>query len=123
MAILDDVKLALRINHTALDSELTANIAEARAEMVRNGIDESIANDDNNPLIVAAIKTYCKFINTDIDKTAERYEESWKYQLDCLRKSTLPEPTPTPEPDPEPEPEPEPEPTPDPEPGEGGDGE
>ena len=107
MAILDDVKLALRISHTALDTELTANIAEARAEMVRNGIDESIANDDNNPLIVAAIKTYCKFINTDIDKTAERYEESWKYQLDCLRKSTLPEPTPTPEPDPEPEPEPD----------------
>ena len=110
MAILDDVKLALRISHTALDTELTANIAEARAEMDRNGIDESIANDDSNPLIVAAIKTYCKLVNTDIDKTAERYDASWKYQLDCLRKSTLPEPTPTPEPDPEPEPEPEPEP-------------
>ena len=106
MAILDEVKLALRISHNALDSELTANIAEARAEMVRNGIAENIANDDNDPLIVAAIKTYCKMINTDIDKTAERYDQSWKYQLDCLRKSTL-EVYPTPEPEPEPDPDPE----------------
>ena len=117
MAILNDVKIALRISHNALDTELTANIAEARAEMVRNGIEENIANDDNNPLIVAAIKTYCKMINTDDDKTAERYDASWKYQLDCLRKSTL-EVTPTPEPEPDPEPEPEPDPDP-----EGGDGE
>lgn len=92
--LLNDVKTALRISHNKLDSELTANIAEARAEMVRLGIDEAVAIDEGNPLIVGAIKTYVKMINAKDVKTAEGYDKSWMYQLDCIRKSnfTAPEP-------------------------------
>lgn len=89
MAILDDVKIALRIAHNGIDTELTANIAEARAEMIRSGINGTVANDDTNPLIVGAIKTYCKMVNANTDTDADRYDRSWKYQLDCLRKSAL----------------------------------
>lgn len=87
--LLADVKTALRISHNLLDSELTANIAEARAEMVRNGIDEAVAADESNALIVGAIKTYCKMINAVDEKQREGYDRSWLFQLDNLRKSTL----------------------------------
>lgn len=87
--LLADVKTAMRIGHNALDSEITANIAEARAEMVRNGIDEAVALDESNALIVSTIKTYCKMVNAPDTKTSEGYERSWLFQLENLRKSTL----------------------------------
>lgn len=97
--ILNDVKLALRkpAAFTALDDEYTANIAEARAEMVRLGIDQDIAEDESNALVVGAIKTYVKMIHADDKDMMDRYEKSWLYQVDCLRKTkdfTEPEPAP-----------------------------
>lgn len=87
MAILDDVKKALRISHNAINSELTANIAEARAEMVRAGIDATVASDDTKPLVVSAIKAYCKMVDAPDKAQAEGYERSWLYQLENMRKS------------------------------------
>lgn len=105
MAILDDVKMALRINHTSLDTLLTKQIAMARAEMVRNGMSSAVVNDDNNVLITDAIITFCQMRNADSITESEQYTTSWKYQLDCLRKSTFAEPNPEPEPEPEPQPD------------------
>lgn len=83
--MLDKVKLALRISHNLLDADIAETIALARTEMMRAGVDVSLAQSDN-PLVEGAIKTFCLSNYTDKDK-AEKYFESWQYQLDNLRKS------------------------------------
>jgi len=77
MALLDDIKKALRVTHTALDSEITDLIEEARQDLIQSGVSSSKANDVTDSLIKRAIRTYCRanFI-TDIDQ-AERFQESY----------------------------------------------
>lgn len=90
--ILASVKTALRISHNSLDDLLNMQITTAREEMKRNGMNEAVANDESNLLVTDAIITFCQMRNADTIAEADRYETSWKYQLDCLRKSTLPVP-------------------------------
>lgn len=88
MTILEKIKLALRISHTLLDAEITDVIASARQEMLRAGVDEAVANSDYE-LVETAIKTYAlQYYASDV-KDAERYGESFRYQLDCIRKSEI----------------------------------
>ena len=87
MAILDDVKQRLRISHNKLNDDLTATIAAARAELVRVGVDSTMAASDSDPLIVEAVKTYCQYGFTDDDKAREGYWNSWVTRVDGLRKS------------------------------------
>ena len=112
MALLDDVKLALRISHNKLDSEITSLIAAAREDMQRAGMTATAAADETSNLTVTAIKTYVLMRMADNLQEAEGYQRSYEYQLDNLRKSTAynTEPDPSPEPEPEPEPDPDPEP-------------
>lgn len=86
MSMLEKVKLALQISTNEFDSDIEENIAAARAEMIRSGIAEEKANSDTDVLITKAIKTFCQKEYAD-DNLSERFEESWKYQLDNLRKS------------------------------------
>lgn len=86
--MLDKVKLALRISHTLLDSDIQDTIDTARAELVRAGVDSELANSDNK-LVSEAIKTYCKMIYGSDQKLVEGYKVSWQYQLDNIRKSTI----------------------------------
>ena len=86
MSMLEKVKLALQISTNEFDSDIEENIATARAEMIRSGIAEEKANSNTDALITKAIKTFCQKEYTD-DNLSERFEESWKYQLDNLRKS------------------------------------
>lgn len=88
MDILAKVKLALRISHTYLDSDITDTISTARAELVRSGVASDVANG-NTDMIVMAIKTYCLFVYANNDKMADGYFKSWQYQLDNIRKSTI----------------------------------
>ena len=92
MAILDTVKLAARIKHNSLDSEITRLIAWARSEMVRAGVPEAIANSDTDNLITeCAIQGVLMHIATD-DKIRDAAEKSFLYQLDNIRKrATWPE--------------------------------
>ena len=87
MALIDDAKIAIRISHTKLDTEVQANIDTAKAEMKRAGI-LAAAVVDTDPLIAEAIKTYCKYVFASDMKQKEGFFESWQYQIDCLRKST-----------------------------------
>lgn len=88
MTILEKIKLALRISHSLLDAEITDVIASARQEMLRAGVDEAVANSDYE-LVETAIKTYAlQYYASDV-KDAERYGESFRYQLDCIRKSEI----------------------------------
>ena len=86
--IADKVKLALRISHNLLDGEITDVITSARQEMIRSGVTEEVANSDME-LVETAIKTYALEYYTSDTKEAERFGNSFKYQLDCIRKSTI----------------------------------
>ena len=59
MAILDDVKLALRIVDTEFDSELTTLISASMLDLGIAGVNgEQVSSD--NALVNRAIVTYCK---------------------------------------------------------------
>ena len=105
--IFEKVKLALRISHNLLDNEIADVITSARQEMVRAGVDEAIAferglypsaelvpsetvypnGDGPDKLVETAIKTYALEYYTRDTKEKEGYAESFKYQLDNLRKT------------------------------------
>ena len=106
MAILDTVKLAARIKHNSLDTEITRLIAWARAEMERAGVPHDIAVSESDNLVTECIiQGVLKNISTD-ERIREAAETSFQYQLDNLRKHIWPEPNPDPEPTPDPTPEP-----------------
>jgi len=116
MAILDTVKLAARIKHNSLDSEITRLIAWTRSEMERAGVPAAIASSENNTLTTeCTVQGVLMHIATD-EKIRDAAEKSFLFQLDNLRKHIWPEPDPDPDPDPEPDPDPDPEPEPEPEP-------
>lgn len=85
--MLEKVKLALRISHNYLDSDIYDTINTARAEMIRAGVAENIANSSAD-VVEMAIKTYCLFVYANDTKMSEGYFNSWQYQLDNIRKST-----------------------------------
>lgn len=80
MAILDDVKLALRLTTQAYDSELTGLINAGVADLGVAGVTE---DDTTDPLINRAVITYCK-VNfgspSDYDRLKASYDEQ-KAQL------------------------------------------
>lgn len=103
MAILDTVKLAARIKHTALDSEITRLIAWTRSEMERAGVPAEIAASETEPLVTeCVIQGVIMHIATD-EKIRGAAEESFIYQLDNLRKHVWPDDS-NQSNDPEPEP-------------------
>ena len=84
--ISDKVKLALRISHNLLDAEITDVIASARLELKRAGVNSDYADGDTED-VESAIRTYAlAYYSSDV-KDSDRYDESFKYQCDCLRKS------------------------------------
>lgn len=89
--MLEKIKVALRIGHKKLDNDIMETIKIAQAEMIRLGISESKAKDEGDSLIFSAIKTYCLSVYINDEKRAQGFFESWKYQLDNIRKSIKPE--------------------------------
>ena len=90
MAMLDKVKLALRITHTKLDNDILDNIAAAKEELERAGVPRDLVTEpEKNPLIARAIKTYCQSMAALDQNQADKYMNSFKYQADNLRKSSL----------------------------------
>lgn len=83
--ILEKVKLALRISHNELNDEIEDVITSARQEMTRAGMRSDIAAGSME-LVETAIKTYALAYYAPV-KEAEKYTESFRYQLDQLRKS------------------------------------
>lgn len=85
--MLEKIKVALRIGHNYLDDDIQDSINSARAEMIRSGISVEKANDEEDSLIISAIKTYCLYIYSSDTARVEGFRTSWEYQLECLRKS------------------------------------
>ena len=87
MSLLDNVKTAKRIGHSKLDHEIERLIGVARDEMVRVGIKEDKAKDEDDSLITQAVITYCLMELAETNELRDRYEASWTMQCDNLRKS------------------------------------
>jgi|UPI0003B363AA uncharacterized phage protein (predicted DNA packaging) len=77
MALLDDVKLALRITSSAFDSEISDLIAAARADLIRAGVEPTRVNVDDVPLVRRAIIVYCKGNFGYDNPEAERFLASY----------------------------------------------
>src|SRR5690606_8674158 len=79
MALLDDVKLALRISPgtAAYDDEVQDLIEAAKADLRLSGVDPAKL-DELDPLIKRAIVTYCKanfgWDNPDADRLQRAYD-------------------------------------------------
>lgn len=81
---------ALRLGSSSrktLSGEIERNIKTARAEMIRSGVSDILANSEHK-LIEDAIVTFC-LMKMGGSSHMERYEEGWMYQLDCIRKSSI----------------------------------
>jgi len=76
MALLDDVKLALRITSSAFDSEVQDLIDAAKADLQLSGVHPDRLNDDD-PLIRRAIVTYAKAHFGYDNPEAERFQRSY----------------------------------------------
>jgi uncharacterized phage protein (predicted DNA packaging) len=79
MAMLDDVKIALRVSHTALNSEITDLIAAARQDLILSGILPAKANSDTDALIKRVVITYVKahfgYDNPDHERLISAYHQ------------------------------------------------
>ncbi len=77
MALLDDVKQALRVSSAALNQEIEDLIASAKEDLQISNVDAETLTDED-PLIKRAIITYCKanfgYNNPDADRFMAAYE-------------------------------------------------
>ncbi|MGM9923340.1 MAG: head-tail connector protein [Bacillus sp. (in: firmicutes)] len=75
--MLDAVKLALRITHEYLDSEISDLIEAARHDLTLSGVLAKKTTDDKDPLIKRAIITYVKANFLTDGNEAERFQQSY----------------------------------------------
>lgn len=72
--LLEKVKLSLRIRSDLLDLDILELIESAKADLSISGV-KNLNEDD--PLIIQAVKTYCK-ANFGLDnKDSEKYQKSY----------------------------------------------
>ena|SRR5690606_32398817 len=80
MALLDDIKLALRLapSQTQFDSEIQDLIAAAEMDLIQAGVSQEKAVDHADPLIKRAITVYCKlhfgWENNDYERLERAYD-------------------------------------------------
>ncbi len=77
VALIDDVKLALRITSSAFDNEIEGLIEAAKADLRLSGVSDAKVKDENDPLISRAIVVYCKAHFGYDNPEAERFQQSY----------------------------------------------
>lgn len=92
MALIDDVKGALRVSATAFDTEISDLISAAKADLDLSGLDTVLESD---PLVKRAIILYCKanfgYDNKDADRLAESYHSLKEHLAISADYHTYPE--------------------------------
>ena len=78
--MLNKVKTYLRISHSALDDDLTDTINACLQDLKIYGV----RTDDADPLILNAVKLYCKAEYTDDPVKAAAYRERYDALKACL---------------------------------------
>lgn len=101
MALLDDVKDALRVSDDNKDTEIGDLIAAAQADLSLAGVDAAKALDDTDPLVKRAIVLYAKANYGWDNQEADCFQQSYgllKASLtlsgDYNNYTPLPEPAP-----------------------------
>lgn len=84
MALLDDVKMALRIKTNAYDTELTNKIQAARLDL---GVAGVVVPSEIDALVEEAIITYCK-MNFGLPEDADRLKRAYDEQKAQLSNAT-----------------------------------
>lgn len=85
--LLAKVKTNLRISHTALDEDLEDSIEACLADLAICGVKAPTPDDpqETDPLILNAIKLYCKKEYTDDTAKAAEYQKRY----DALKSSLM----------------------------------
>lgn len=79
MALMDDVRVALRVKSPATDSEIRALVDAAFADMARVGVDEGLLDRDNpNALVKSAVLCFCKARYGYDNDDAARFESAYR---------------------------------------------
>lgn len=80
------VKTSLRISHTALDEDLQDTIGACFMDLRVCGVQESKLDGtvELDPLILNAVKLYCKAAYTDDPVKAARYQGGYDALKSCL---------------------------------------
>lgn len=78
---LDKIKTTLRISHSALDADLTDTIDACLADLKVCGV---TGKDINDPLILNAVKLYCRKEYTDDTDKAAEYQKRYDALKSCL---------------------------------------
>ena len=81
---LDKIKEHLRIKHTALDDDLTDEISSCLADLTMCGIE---ANEED-PLILAALKLWCRASTTQDTNKAAAYKARYNDLKGSLQLSS-----------------------------------
>ena len=81
MDTLTKIKQGLRITHERLDADIQADIDACRADLRLVGI---IYADEDDPLILNAIKLWCRSLYTDDAVKAAEYLKRYEALKACL---------------------------------------
>lgn len=74
MALLDDVRLSLRIKNSAYDTEIQDLIDSCKIDLGISGVQEI---DETEPLTAQAIKLYCKG-HFGYDENSEKFQQAYE---------------------------------------------
>lgn len=80
--LLEKVKIALRIKHTALDDDILDNVQSCLQDLRVHGI---VHKDHTDVLIQNAIKLYCKAEYNDDPEKSDIYRARYVEMRNCLK--------------------------------------
>lgn len=87
MALLDEVKVALRVTSDAFDTEIRGLIEAAKRDLNRVGVDEAIV--DSDPLAKMAVVLFAKSRFGYDNSDASRFEDAYRQTVvDILNSPT-----------------------------------
>lgn len=85
--LLNKIKTSIRISHTALDEDVDDNITACLADLRVVGVlaEKLDASQELDPLILSAVKMYCKAAYTDDPTKAARFQAGY----DSIKSSLM----------------------------------
>lgn len=88
MALINDVKVALRVSSAAYDAEVAALVAAALADMRRAGVPKAALSEESpDPLARMAVLLFCKARFGYDNDEAPRFEAAYRQTVADLASS------------------------------------
>lgn len=77
-ALLEAVKIALRVDGTALDDDINDSILACRADLKLSGVTATLSGSSTDALITRAVKLFCRAEYSSDDKESTRYRNAFE---------------------------------------------